>query len=98
MLAAAQCPKYKLRIYNSPGNLLFMARYMACVQADTPHVGDYRCICRATWPIAAADALRRIRDLHLTRNSATSKTMTISCLLCQPYMLISCGTQKGRRL
>ena len=36
--AAAQCPKNRLRIYNSPGNLLFMARYVACAQADTPYV------------------------------------------------------------
>lgn len=35
---AARCPKTRLRIYNSPGNLLFMGRYMACAQADTPYV------------------------------------------------------------
>lgn len=36
--AASRCPKGKLRIHNSPGNLLFMARFMACSLAETPYV------------------------------------------------------------
>ncbi|GEM11861.1 CCR4-NOT transcription complex subunit 1 [Rhodotorula toruloides] len=31
------CLPSKLRIYNSPRNMLFMARYLACLQSSTPH-------------------------------------------------------------
>ncbi|SCV67240.1 BQ2448_5886 [Microbotryum intermedium] len=33
----AKCPPSKLRIYNSPRNQLFVARYLACAQARTPY-------------------------------------------------------------
>lgn len=36
--ASSQCPKGRLRIHNSQGNLLFMSRYIACALADTPYV------------------------------------------------------------
>lgn len=35
--AASKCPASKLRIYNSPRNLLFFARFLACAQSDTPY-------------------------------------------------------------
>ena len=35
--ATSRCPASKLRIYNSPRNLLFIARFLACAQADTPY-------------------------------------------------------------
>ncbi|GAA5866964.1 hypothetical protein JCM3774_003736 [Rhodotorula dairenensis] len=35
--AASKCPASKLRIYNSPRNLLFLARFLACAQSDTPY-------------------------------------------------------------
>ena len=38
LFASSRCPKGKLRIHNSPGNLLFMARFMACSLAQTPYV------------------------------------------------------------
>ncbi|EJD03822.1 uncharacterized protein FOMMEDRAFT_83180 [Fomitiporia mediterranea MF3/22] len=31
------CPSRKLRIYNSPSNMLFQARYLACIEAKTPY-------------------------------------------------------------
>ncbi|KAH9951005.1 hypothetical protein B0H21DRAFT_720924 [Amylocystis lapponica] len=31
------CPKAKLRIQNSPANMYFQGRYMACAQANTPY-------------------------------------------------------------
>lgn len=36
-LKAAKCPADKLRIYNSPRNMLFVARYLACTHAETPY-------------------------------------------------------------
>ncbi|CEQ40826.1 SPOSA6832_02462 [Sporobolomyces salmonicolor] len=33
----SRCPASKLRIYNSPRNLLFVARYLACMQGSTPY-------------------------------------------------------------
>ncbi|KAF4604851.1 hypothetical protein EYR40_003633 [Pleurotus pulmonarius] len=35
--ADANCPSGKLHIYNSPTNVLFQARYIACEQAATPY-------------------------------------------------------------
>ncbi|GAA5872830.1 hypothetical protein JCM1840_005863 [Sporobolomyces johnsonii] len=35
--ATSRCPASKLRIYNSPRNLLFVARYLACMQGSTPY-------------------------------------------------------------
>ncbi|GAA5855579.1 hypothetical protein JCM5353_005456 [Sporobolomyces roseus] len=35
--ASSLCPASKLRIHNSPRNLLFFARYLACMQASTPY-------------------------------------------------------------
>ncbi|KAG9222431.1 hypothetical protein CCMSSC00406_0002766 [Pleurotus cornucopiae] len=35
--ADAKCPTGKLHIYNSPTNVLFQARYIACQQATTPY-------------------------------------------------------------
>ncbi|KAL8278044.1 hypothetical protein RQP46_009504 [Phenoliferia psychrophenolica] len=35
--AASACPGSKLRIYNSPRNMLFYARYLACASSATPH-------------------------------------------------------------
>ncbi|GAA6025465.1 hypothetical protein JCM8202_003622 [Rhodotorula sphaerocarpa] len=35
--ASSRCPASKLRIYNSPRNLFFSARFLACAQADTPY-------------------------------------------------------------
>ncbi|GAA5988666.1 hypothetical protein JCM10908_003667 [Rhodotorula pacifica] len=35
--ASSRCPASKLRIYNSPRNLLFLARFLACAQAETPY-------------------------------------------------------------
>ncbi|KAK4048899.1 hypothetical protein OIV83_004455 [Microbotryomycetes sp. JL201] len=37
MFKASRCPASRLRIYNSPRNMLFVARYLACAQASTPH-------------------------------------------------------------
>ncbi|KAI6120677.1 hypothetical protein EDD16DRAFT_829426 [Pisolithus croceorrhizus] len=34
--AGTGCPKAKLRLHNSPRNLYFYARFLACVQAKTP--------------------------------------------------------------
>ncbi|GAA6009552.1 hypothetical protein JCM11491_003601 [Sporobolomyces phaffii] len=34
--SASQCPPSKLRIHNSPRNLLFLARHLACAGATTP--------------------------------------------------------------
>lgn len=84
-LAAAQCPKYKLRIYNSPGNLLFMARYTACVQADTPFVSvENRQLYRHD--------LHQLIERHLY--SATSR-MTIGCFhRYLPCIAISSETQR----
>lgn len=36
--AAAQCPPYALRIYNSPANWLFASRYMACAETESAYV------------------------------------------------------------
>ncbi|BGP66545.1 CCR4-NOT core subunit cdc39 [Rhodotorula toruloides] len=35
--AKSGCAPSKLRIYNSPRNMLFVARYLACLQSSTPH-------------------------------------------------------------
>ncbi|GAA5849348.1 hypothetical protein JCM9279_006456 [Rhodotorula babjevae] len=35
--AKSRCPAGKLRIYNSPRNLFFLARYLACAHSTTPH-------------------------------------------------------------
>ncbi|GAA5872920.1 hypothetical protein JCM16303_006879 [Sporobolomyces ruberrimus] len=35
--STARCPSPKLQIHNSPQNLLFSARYFACMQATTPY-------------------------------------------------------------
>ncbi|KAH8555979.1 hypothetical protein BGW37DRAFT_479329 [Umbelopsis sp. PMI_123] len=37
MLATPSCPSSKILIYNSPGNMHFIARYMACAMAQTPY-------------------------------------------------------------
>jgi hypothetical protein len=37
MLATPGCPSSKILIYNSPGNMHFIARYMACAMARTPY-------------------------------------------------------------
>ncbi|KAF5352743.1 hypothetical protein D9756_005918 [Leucocoprinus leucothites] len=36
-LAEAQCPGYMLKIYNSPKNIYFQARFLACARATTPY-------------------------------------------------------------
>ncbi|KAM0747421.1 hypothetical protein T439DRAFT_329152 [Meredithblackwellia eburnea MCA 4105] len=35
--ASTGCPSSRLRIYNSPRNMLFLARYLACAHASTPN-------------------------------------------------------------
>ncbi|GAA5969540.1 hypothetical protein JCM3765_002659 [Sporobolomyces pararoseus] len=35
--STAQCPSSKLQINNSPQNILFLARHVACMQATTPY-------------------------------------------------------------
>ncbi|GAA6004003.1 uncharacterized protein JCM10292_000647, partial [Rhodotorula paludigena] len=35
--AKSRCPASELRIYNSPRNLFFLARYLACAQSSSPY-------------------------------------------------------------
>jgi hypothetical protein len=37
MFSSSRCPTSKLQIYNSPQNLLFLARHLGCMQATTPY-------------------------------------------------------------
>ncbi|RUO97025.1 hypothetical protein BC936DRAFT_141095 [Jimgerdemannia flammicorona] len=37
MFTTPLCPSSRILIYNSPGNMHFIARYMACAAASTPH-------------------------------------------------------------
>lgn len=73
----SKCPQEKLRLYNSPSNLYFQARFLACEQAKTPYCfiqdDDY-----LIWP-----------EVILAMRSRMSQAATSPIYLSPPHEVLS---------